>query len=287
MSGHRISISAGTTWHSSYTEDLELYREAGADGIGLWEWKLPEGQDPESVRLLRGSGLAATVCFPAVASVLPTLLWPAPADLDERVEAMCRHVERLARFEPDCVAVLAGRPGDRTAAEARRLVVHGLRRVAAAAGRVGVRLVFETVRPGDGVLFSSIEDTARLIDDVGADNLGILADAWHLWDQPALREAIQAHRDRIWAVQLGDAHRPIRSFADRVLPGDGGIDLVAFLSLLKEAGYDGWYDIELLSDDGTLGNAFPDSLWKRDPRELTKEAATRFRALLEGRTSRV
>ena len=31
---------------------------------------------------------------------------------------------------------------------------------------------------------------------------------------------------------------------------------------LIEAGYQGWYDFEVFSDDGRWGNDFPDSLWK-------------------------
>ncbi len=283
MSRYRISISEGTTWHSSYAEDLELYRKAGAEGIGLWEWKLPEGQDEQSVALLRASGLVATVCFPAMSSILPTMLWPEPLDVDARVDVMCRNIERLAAFQPEFVAVVAGREGGRSSSEVREILVRSLRRVADCARQSGVRLVFEPVRPGPEIPIGTISETARLIQDAQVSNVGILADAWHLWDQPTLRDDVHAHRDLLWAVQLGDSHKPIRSFADRVLPGDGGIDLVSYLQVLREVDYDGWYDIELLSDDGTLGNDYPESLWKRDPGDVSSEAVARVRALLEGR----
>ncbi len=283
MSRHRISISEGTTWHSSYAEDLYVYRRAGAEGIGIWEWKLPEGQDQQSIALLRASGLTASVCFPAMASFLPTALWPEPPDIDARVDTMCYHVERLSHFQPDFVALVAGRQGGRSPREAGAILRKGLRRVADCARQAGVRLVFEPVRPGPEVLIGTIPETARLIEDAGVDNVGILADAWHLWDQPTLREDVSTYRNLLWAVQLGDAHKPIRSFADRVLPGDGGIDLVTYLQVLREVDYDGWYDIELLSDDGTWGNDFPESLWKRDPNEVSLEAVARVRAMLAGR----
>ena len=44
-------------------------------------------------------------------------------------------------------------------------------------------------------------------------------------------------------------------------------------------GYDGWFELEVLSDDGTFGNDFPDSLWKRDPVELIRAGREQFMQL--------
>jgi sugar phosphate isomerase/epimerase len=55
---------------------------------------------------------------------------------------------------------------------------------------------------------------------------------------------------------------------DRVLPGDGIIDLPPLLAALDEGGFTGWYDLEIFSDDGRYGTDLPDSLWKRPPVEL-------------------
>jgi sugar phosphate isomerase/epimerase len=50
------------------------------------------------------------------------------------------------------------------------------------------------------------------------------------------------------------------------------------LSALDEAGWDGLYDIEIFSDDGTFGSDYPDSLWAADPERLlpvVRDAFTR------------
>jgi sugar phosphate isomerase/epimerase len=198
---------------------------------------------------------------------------------------MCRHVERLAQFHPDSVAILTGRRGERTASEARQLVVEGMREVAATARRLNVPLVLEPLRAGPEILVSTIHEAVQLIEEVGAGNVGVLADAWHLWDQPQLRDDVRNHRDRIWAVQLNDTRTPNRGWSDRVLPGDGSIDLIAFVRLMDEFGYSGWYDVEILSGEGTLENEYPDSLWKLDPGYLTTEAVRRVHALLKGARS--
>ena len=35
----------------------------------------------------------------------------------------------------------------------------------------------------------------------------------------------------------------------------------ALIAALDAAGWDGLYDLEIFSDDGTFGSAYPDSLW--------------------------
>ena len=42
---------------------------------------------------------------------------------------------------------------------------------------------------------------------------------------------------------MNDWRDPTRGWCDRVLPGDGTIDLRAVLRTLRQAGYDGWYDV--------------------------------------------
>ena len=67
---------------------------------------------------------------------------------------------------------------------------------------------------------------------------------------------------------VNDWHEPTRGWADRVLPGDGVAPVAAILGALDRAGWDGFYDIEIFSDNGTFGVAYPDSLWDVDGAEL-------------------
>ena len=51
----RLSISQITTVSQSFADDLDAYRAAGADGIGIWEMKLGD----DSLERFRASGLGA------------------------------------------------------------------------------------------------------------------------------------------------------------------------------------------------------------------------------------
>jgi hypothetical protein len=119
MSG--VSISQITTVAQSFADDLDAYRAAGADGIGIWEMKLAD----DSLEQFRRSGLAAATAVPAVPSILPLPLMEGPTDPEARVEAICAGIQRLAPFEPPCVLFLTG-PGDD-----RKAINEGLRAIAA------------------------------------------------------------------------------------------------------------------------------------------------------------
>ena len=84
----RFSVSEFSTLNLGFDEDLAAYKAGGAEGIGLAEAKLPEGDDAESLRKLRESGLEATICLPAMLSVLQLPPFGGPEDPDERVESL-------------------------------------------------------------------------------------------------------------------------------------------------------------------------------------------------------
>ena len=106
----KFSVSEITTFHQTFEEDLVTYVEAGADGIGVWEFKLGEGDDTEALAKLRDSGLKATTCIPGTLSIWP-VPFPGPDDPKERTAGLCAAIERFAPFEPEVVLCLTGHPG--------------------------------------------------------------------------------------------------------------------------------------------------------------------------------
>ena len=260
----RYSISQITTFGQSFADDLDAYKDAGADGIGIWEMKLAD----DSLSRFRASGLDAAVAVTEVPSILSLPLMEGPEDPVQRIEAVCAGVRRLAPFEPDAVLFLTG-PG-----EDRETVVEGIRHIADAAAAVGVRVAVEPIQQEFADLWtivSSLDEAAELITEAGRPDVGLMYDAWHLWNQPL--DQIERHRDRIVGVHLADWREPTRNTNYRVLPGDGTVDYAPILDALR---WDGLLDLEIFSDP-----ELPDSLWKEDPRELARrgvEALSRVSA---------
>jgi sugar phosphate isomerase/epimerase len=125
-------------------------------------------------------------------------------------------------------------------------------------------------------IVSSIPEAVGLLDDVGSPALGLQFDTWHLWNTETLPGDIERECHRFTGVHVNDWREPTRSWADRVLPGDGVADLAAILGALERAGWDGFYDLEIFSDNGAFGNAWPDSLWSLPAPELAARGKAAF-----------
>ena len=262
-----FSISQVSTLAASFAEDVRAYTAAGADGIGIWELKLDDG----SLEEFHASGLGSATAVPKVPSVHPLPLLPGPDTVRERVDSLLRSLEVLAPYEPAAVLCFTG-PGDRETA------VRGIRDVAREAERLGLRLAVEPFqREGveDWSLISTLGEAAELIAEVGSGAIGIQFDVWHLWNTDVLEE-LPRYAHLIVGVHVDDWRGPTRGWADRVLPGDGVADLPALLGVLESVGWSGYYDLEIFSDNGAFGNAYPDSLWDLDADELARRGREAF-----------
>ena len=279
MTEPKISISCPTTYTSSIDEDIANYSAAGATGIGLWEYKLTAGRDGEVLEKMQEAGLQATLCCSSVPSVIVDPFFAEPVDPADRVKVMCDAVRRFALFEPAAILITTGEPGSYEEAVARRIVVDGLKVVADVAGELGITLGLEPYRKTSGTLVTTMPEVLDLADEVGAPNIKIIMDAWHFWDLPGILDDLATNVNRLVGVQLSDWREPTRSWCDRVLPGEGTIDLHAVLGTLTKAGFDGWYDVEVFSDNGLFGNDYPDSVWHRPAAEVARQSVENVRRI--------
>jgi sugar phosphate isomerase/epimerase len=86
----------------------------------------------------------------------------------------------------------------------------------------------------------TLPETVALAKDCGS-NMGAVLDVWH-WHHSGgtLQDILAAGNDRIVHVHISDAKPgPPEDVRDnqRVMPGEGSIDLVGFLQALKRIGY--------------------------------------------------
>jgi sugar phosphate isomerase/epimerase len=264
----RFSISQVSTLAASFADDVRAYTETGVEGIGIWEIKLGEG----SLEEFRASGLGSATAVPAVPSVHPLPLLPGPDSARERVDALLRSLEILAPYEPAAILCFTG-PGDRETA------VRGVREVAREAEQLGLRLAVEPFQL-EGIeswsILNTLGDAAEFVEEVGSGAVGIQFDVWHLWNTAEVLDEIPRHAHLIAGVHVNDWREPTRGWADRVLPGNGAADLPALLGVLEDVGWEGFYDLEVFSDNGAFGSAYPDSLWDLDAAELARRGRDAF-----------
>ena len=103
----------------------------------------------------------------------------------------------------------------------------------AKAAEKNVRIAFEPINRFETSLLNSVEDGLDFIEKVGAENLGMLLDTFHMnIEEPSIEESIKLAGKRMFHFHYADSNR--------LYPGGGHIDFKSVLKTVKEIGYDGF-----------------------------------------------
>ncbi|HJU48727.1 MAG TPA: TIM barrel protein [Gaiellaceae bacterium] len=265
----RLALSEISTIGASFADDVAAYAAAGFDAIGIWEFKLPPDDDA-NLALLRRHGLDVANCVPAVPSVLQLGIpgMEGPAGPEERIEAICASVRRLARYEPESVLCLTGPRGTRSGEEARQIVTDGLRRVAAVAAEAGVRLGLEPTHPSQHEttgFVNTLDEALVLLDEARLPHVGVMADTFNLAGEDP--RTLAAAAGRITGLHVAEVpSEPGRQ--DRDLPGARAR---AVVTALRDAQWDGSLDVEIFST--------PEGFWALPVAEAARRAYAAVSAL--------
>jgi len=118
-------------------------------------------------------------------------------------------------------------------------MVDALREVAASAAARNVKLCLEPLNRYETDLVHTVADGLALLEQVGADNLGLLLDTFHMnIEEVDILASIRDAGNRLFHFHVADSNRwP---------PGAGHIDFGSVLRTLAEVGYTGYVSGEFL-----------------------------------------
>ncbi|UAK23856.1 sugar phosphate isomerase/epimerase family protein [Sphingomonas nostoxanthinifaciens] len=256
-----FGISEFTTMPWSFDEDIERYAHLGVDAIEVVEAKLDDMRFADQMQSISTAGLAISGVQPRVRTFFDSRMMPDPKPLDERVACLRQSIERLGRYAPGVPFITntgAHPKGDM--AEAMRVVSRELKELAKVAVDHGVTLALEPLNPTSVNVESAIwtvDQALDVIEATGSDAVGLCLDYWNIWQNDDLAAAIARAGDRIFTVQASDWRTP-RSFADRIVPGDGAIPLADLIATTRATGYAKPWVVEIFSND------VADSLYEDD-----------------------
>ncbi len=219
---------------------FERIREWGFDGVELFLSPEEPADVPAVKAVFDRLELERTTC-----SVLPreaNLIGSEPATRARGVEFLKKCVERTAELGAQliCGPLYAGlgvMTGRRRTPDEWKWAVEGLQAAAEQGRECNVTLCLEPLNRFETYFLNTLEDAARLVQDVGAPNVKIHFDTFHA----NIEERHPANALRSVARDLGHVHI---SENDRGVPGTGHNDWAGILKTLKEIGYDGWLTIE-------------------------------------------
>lgn len=121
-----------------------------------------------------------------------------------------------------------------------------------------------------------LDQAWQVVQDVDDPDATLIVDAFHNWNSGSTLEMLQAiPAEKISHYHIDDADPNIpareQTDPDRVMIGEGAIDLASELRVLHEIGYRGFVSLEL----------FNHALWEQPPLELLRTGRERMLELLE------
>jgi sugar phosphate isomerase/epimerase len=120
----------------------------------------------------------------------------------------------------------------KTYAEERRLYLEAVGQIAARAREAGLRVALELLNRYEAHLLNTVAAGLRFLAELGADNVGLLVDAYHAnIEEPDLPLAIWLAGDRLFLFHVADSNRQA--------VGRGHTDFVAVTRALRAIGYQG------------------------------------------------
>jgi sugar phosphate isomerase/epimerase len=94
-----------------------------------------------------------------------------------------------------------------------------------------------------------MDDALAIVKAIARPQVKIVLDTYHLgFDRDLLRYIPQV-APHLALVQLGDGKGAPQGEQNRCRLGDGAVPLKQIVDALKAAGYDGYYDVELLGEE--------------------------------------
>lgn len=151
---------------------------------------------------------------------------------------------------------LAGAAAYKDIGRARQEVFDGIAASLEYAREVGMPLAIEPLHPmqaAERACVNTLEQALDICDalDPGRTGmLGVALDVYHVWWDPKLEQQIQrAGQERLLAYHVCDWLTPTRDLLnDRGMMGDGVIELKKCRSWVEAAGYSGFAEVEIFSE---------------------------------------
>ena len=270
MNTDGLSINLATVRQQwNLREAVEACARHGIRAVDPWRDQVAVLGLDESVKVIKGNGMRVTgYCrggmFPA-ADAAGRL-----AVIDDNKRA----IDEAAALGAECLVLVAGGlPKDsRDIGAARQMVMEGLLMILPHAKACGVPLAIEPLHPmyaGDRACVNTLAQALDLCDLLG-DGTGVAIDTYHVWWDPALAAQIAraGATNRIFAYHICDWLVPTQHMlTDRGMMGDGVINLPQICTLVRNAGYRGFTEVEIFSAE---------KWWKRPGDEVLRTCIERF-----------
>ena len=220
----RLSVNEECAGSLSFPEEVGFWHELGVETIGAISPKL-EAIDWDTDAVAR-TGLRVQ-------------------NIGTEHRVVGQSLDFAAAAGADCVWFTTGTIGSRLWEEAADEFCERIAPTVARASELGVTLAVEPTNPlrADISFVFTLRDTLVLARAAGIDVVLELACCWY---ERGFEELVRDDVDRLALVQISDFELGTLDTPNRSVIGDGDIPLERLLGVLLDAGYEGYFDLEIL-----------------------------------------
>jgi 2-keto-myo-inositol isomerase len=246
----QLAINSQCTSHRNLEEALDAYAAAGFRNVEphlnlVKDW-LDDGHTVEQTRDLFESRNLRVVA----SSQLEVMAFGSPDALLPNLRANAANVELIRELGADKMIVGTDGP-EQNSVEALDAIARALSNLARSTGDLEVEIAVEF---NWSPIVRSLPSAVRVAALADHPRVGVLFDPAHYHTTPTKLSDINAHSVQyIKHVHLDDmpdtppdlTHRDF----DRVLPGEGVLDLPEIIAAIEHNGYEGYFSIEMFNAD--------------------------------------
>lgn len=264
----RLAIHTMTTKPWSLQQAVSHYADRGVGGISVWVEAI-EAMSPSTARqMIDDAGLKVPAlvrggffCDDA-ASVRQT-----------RIDHNRELIQTAATIGAEMLVLVVGATPRVDLSRQRGWVREGIEQLVGDATAAGVKLAIEPLHPmyaGDKSCINRLAQAREICHSIDDKIVGVAIDVYHVWWDPDLQTEIEmlGRANQIFGFHLCDWRVPTRDLlTDRAIMGDGCIDIARIREMVQSAGFDGWNEVEIFSDEH----------WAKDQSEFLDQIIARYK----------
>ncbi len=248
--GSRLAVHTMTTQPLSLAAAAEAYASRGIGGISVWVETLSGLTTSTAKQIIDDAGLKVPALvrggFFCAASAV---------ERQDRIDNNRRLIETAAALEAEMLVLVVGALPDQPLDVQRGWVRDGIEKLLPEAQTHGVRLAIEPLHPmyaADKSCINRITEARQICEAIDDAQVGVAVDVYHVWWDPELNDEIKqlGRTKRIFGFHVCDWRVPTRDLlTDRALMGDGCIDIASIRRAVEAAGFKGWNEVEIFSEE--------------------------------------
>ncbi len=237
---HRsISINTLCLAPAGLDSHVDAVARLGARGISPELEQVARLGATQTARLIRDAGLeVATLTHRAFA-------FATPAEAEDGRDRLDQTIDVAAEIGAQSIIMTTGGRGAMTWGEAADRFAEVMAPCAERARKAGIKLGIEQTSHlfADASIAHRLSDTVRIIRKAG---ISVIIDVFACWFDADIEEAIAEAGPLTALVQVSDYVYGDRGLPCRAVPGDGAIPLSRLIPAIVQAGFRGYFDLEII-----------------------------------------